>query len=86
MAKTSGIPGAMSRRGFVTGLGTASLVAALAACGHNDKEQAPPQDSPSDSPNPSQDSPSPSDSLSRSPDSPSPPDSPTPPQGSPSPS
>nr|WSY57439.1 hypothetical protein OG999_49835 [Streptomyces sp. NBC_00886] len=64
MTRTSGISGAMSRRTFVTGLGTASLVAALAACGHNDKEQAPPQDSPSDSPSPSSESPSPSTSPS----------------------
>ncbi|MEV7142786.1 MULTISPECIES: hypothetical protein [Streptomyces] len=73
MAKTSGIPGAMSRRTFVTGLGTASLVATLAACGHNDKEQAPPGDSPSDSPSPSPSSPRPSDS----PSPPSAPGSPT---------
>ncbi|MFJ9372900.1 hypothetical protein [Streptomyces sp. NPDC101455] len=72
MARMSGIPGAMSRRTFVTGLGTASLVTALAACGHNDKEQAPPQDSPSTSPSQSTDSPSPPASPSPSPTSPTP--------------
>ncbi|MFF4349488.1 Rieske (2Fe-2S) protein [Streptomyces sp. NPDC001530] len=45
MAETSGIPGAVTRRTAVAGVGAAGLGAALAACGKNDKEQASPQDS-----------------------------------------
>ncbi|AVH55823.1 MULTISPECIES: Rieske (2Fe-2S) protein [Streptomyces] len=43
MAETSGIPGDVNRRTVVAGVGTAGLAAALTACGTNDKEQAPSQ-------------------------------------------
>ncbi|MFC9248853.1 hypothetical protein ACFT7S_33910 [Streptomyces sp. NPDC057136] len=71
MARTSSVPGIPIRHAIKAGVAVLALVAALSACGSNDKEKAPAQKnvtpSQSSSPTPSTSSPTPSTSSTATP-------------------